>query len=61
MTRLQDRSLPFPEKPADVDRVIERFKELFGRSPNAEERSTLEYIRQSLMDNQAAIKEAAAD
>ena len=58
---LQDRSLPFPEKPADVDCVIERFIELFGRSPNAEERSALEYIRRSLMDKEAAIKKAAAD
>jgi hypothetical protein len=58
---LQHRTLPTPKSPADIDCVIEHFHQIYRRSPNTEELSTLEYIRQLLIDKQFASKEAAAD
>lgn len=58
---MQDRTLPTAKSPADVDRIIEYFHKLYGRTPNAEELSTFEYIRQLLMDKHSSSMKAAAD
>lgn len=58
---MKDRKLPTPKSPLDVDKVIDSFKQLFGRAPNGEELSTLEFIRKSLIDGQSSPDEVAAD
>ena len=56
---LQDRTFFIPKSPADVDRIIEQFGQVYGRPPNAEEVTILEWIRQLLTTGQSADKAAA--
>lgn len=42
------KNLPIPKVPADIDDLIKRFKELFGRDLTREELSHLEYAKELL-------------
>ena len=58
---MRDRTLPTPKSLADVDRIIEQFRQLYRRQPNAEEAPIFEYIRQLLIGKEFAAENASAD
>ncbi|MBV8478462.1 MAG: hypothetical protein JO266_16170 [Acidobacteria bacterium] len=46
------KDLPTPKIPADLDELLNRFQELFGREPTREERNHLDYAKKLLAERQ---------
>ena len=46
------------ETPEDIDRLLQTFKERFGRAPDREELAQLQYVRNVLVEKQRTPRDA---